>query len=87
MTLRKLCFSTEGHSYLDSEIMKLLKLKEISIGGTEGVQAYASDDECLNEYLPKSLVIRNNIRYWFQVFHGSSIEFNKMISSFRFIKE
>lgn len=86
LALRKLCFSDNGQSYSDSKIMKLLKWREVGIGGTKGMQAFASDDECLNAYLPKSLVIRNNIRYWFQVFHGSSREFNKMISSFKFIE-
>ena len=86
IALRQQCFSDDGHNHSDSETMKLLKWKEMSIGGTEGVQAYDSDDECLKERLPKSLVIRNNVRYWFQIFHGSPSEYNKVLSTFRFIK-
>ena len=70
----------------DSKVMEMIRWEPIKIGGFYGMQAYASDDECINKVLPVSLLIRNNIRYGFNIKRGSASEYNKILSTFRFIK-
>jgi len=82
----QVCSDIRDNKISDTEVMEMIKWKSIVIGGIEGIQAHSSDNECINKGLPKSVVKRNNMHYYFPIFYGSRTEYDKMLSSFKFIK-
>jgi len=61
--------------------------ESINIGGVRGLQAAHSDDECIKQYLPWSIVIKNNFCCSIQFIKGSINEYNQILSTFKFIKK
>ena len=67
-------------------VIELIKWKPITIDGFDGIQADSSENKCINKRLPISIFIIGNTRHWFGVFDGSASEYNKILSTFKFIK-
>ena len=84
LALRQVCYPPADHKYSDDK--KKITWKDITIGKVKGMQAYASDDACISKYLPASLLIRNNRSYLFNTHLGSENEYNKILSTVRFIE-
>jgi len=63
-----------------------IKWVTLKLGGVEGIQAYSSNDECINKYLPWSSVIKNEFIYHIKYIKGSVQEYNKIINTFKFIR-
>ena len=61
--------------------------RSIDIGGIRGLQASYSDDECIKQYLPWGIVIKNNFCYSIQLIKGSKNEYNQILSTFEFIEK
>jgi hypothetical protein len=84
LALRKICNPPANHKYSDDK--KKIKWNDIAIGRVKGMQARASDDACFSKYLPASLLIRNNRGYLFNTNLGSENEYNRILSTVRFIE-
>jgi hypothetical protein len=84
LALRQVCYPPANHKY--SKDKKKIKWNDITIGKVKGMQAYASDDACISKYLPASLLIRNNRSYLFNTHLGSENEYNRILSTVRFIE-
>jgi hypothetical protein len=84
LALRQVCNPAINHKYADD--IALIKWNDIKIGRVKGMQAYASDDACFSKYLPASLLIRNNRSYLFNSYLGSADEYNKILSTVKFIE-
>ena len=69
----------------NSSVQTLL-LRSIRIGGIEGLQAFTSDDQCINQYLPWTSVIRNGYCYNFFMIRGSIKTYRELLLNFKFIK-
>jgi hypothetical protein len=83
LALRQARNPPANHKYSGDK--KKIKWKDITIGRVKGMQASASDDACFSKYLPASLLIRNNRGYLLNSHLGSENEYNKILSTVRFI--
>jgi hypothetical protein len=84
LALRQVCNPAVNHKYSDD--IELTKWNDIKIGRVKGMQAYASDDACFSKYLPTSLLIRNKRSYLFNSYRASENEYNKILSTVRFVE-
>jgi len=84
LALRQICNPPANHRYSDDK--KKIKWNDITIGRVKGMQAYASGDACFSNYLPASLLIKNNRGYLFNSHLGSENEYNTILSTVRFIE-